>query len=266
MAPADKHEFGRLLVKAFRFAGKDVGPELAADWYDEFQNYPLAALAAAFRRHRRESPHAPKPADLYRYLDGGAADDSRPGGEEAWGMLLGLARDERETGVLSDEMRAAWAVCQPLLDARDAIGARRCFLEVYAREVTAARERHVPARWTVTLGSDQRLREIRLRQAVDAGRVGADHARSLLPGPDTDSLEQVAGLLEGPDAPRSDAETARRLRALAALLRRSRAEDEVRCQLERERQRAEEAAHKRRIDEMLGGPRGEGFEPPQRAA
>jgi hypothetical protein len=46
------------------------------------------------------------------------------------------------------------------------------------------------------------LREDRIRQAVSAGRIGADRARSLLPEPDTTSLEQVAGLLEGPDAPR----------------------------------------------------------------
>jgi len=263
MRTDDKPEFGRLLVKAFRFAGKEVHPEQAADWFDEFQGYPLAALDAAFRRHRRESPHPPKPADLYRHLDGGAAADGRPGGDEAWGMLLGLVRDERETGVLSDEMRAAWAVCQPILDAGDAVGARRCFLEVYAREVASARERHVPARWTVTLGTDRRLREDRLRQAVSAGRIGADHARSLLPGPDTSSLEQVAGLLEGSDAPRPDAETAGRLRALAALLRKSLADDEEARRAERERRRAAEAERKRhageRIDSWLE-------QPPKRAA
>lgn len=266
MRAEDKTAFGALLLKAFRFAGKDVDAELAADWFDEFQDYPLAALDAAFRRHRRESPHPPKPADLYRYLDGEAAADGRPGGDEAWGLLLRQVRDERETGVLSDEMRAAWAVCQPILDARDAVGARRCFLEVYAQAVASARERHAPARWTVTLGSDQRLREERLRQAVMAGRISADHARSLLPGPDTGSLEQVAGLLEGPDAPRQDAETAARLRALAALLRKSRADDEAERQAERERRRAAEAERKKRIDERLAGSHGERLESPKRAA
>ncbi|MEI2806963.1 MAG: hypothetical protein V9G18_13780 [Albidovulum sp.] len=251
MTPADKPDFGRLLVTAFRFVGQELTAEAAADWYDEFEGYPLAALAAAFRRHRRDSPYPPKPSDLYRHLDGGGADAGRPTPDEAWGLLRRFVDDEAETGVLSEEMREAWAVCHPVLATGDGVGARRAFIDAYARAVAAARERREPARWTVTLGADPRLREARLREAVAAGRLSADHVRALLPGPGAGSLEQVAGLLEGPGASDQERRTAERFRALAALLRRQSDEEARRREAEKARQREAEAARREVIDALV---------------
>ncbi|MEI2806909.1 MAG: hypothetical protein V9G18_13500 [Albidovulum sp.] len=251
MTPADKPDFGRLLVTAFRFVGQELTAEAAADWYDEFEGYPLAALAAAFRRHRRDSPYPPKPSDLYRHLDGGGADAGRPTPDEAWGLLRRFVDDEAETGVLSEEMRAAWAVCHPVLATGDGVGARRAFIDAYARAVAAARERREPARWTVTLGADPQLRETRLREAVAAGRLSADHVRALLPGPGAGSLEQVAGLLEGPGASDQERRTAERFRALAALLRRQSDEEARRRAAEKARRREAEAARREEIDALV---------------
>lgn len=251
MTPADKPDFGRLLVTAFRFVGQELTAEAAADWYDEFEGYPLAALAAAFRRHRRDSPYPPKPSDLYRHLDGGGADAGRPTPDEAWGLLRRFVDDEAETGVLSEEMRAAWAVCHPVLATGDGVGARRAFIDAYARAVAAARERREPARWTVTLGADPQLREARLREAVAAGRLSADHVRALLPGPGAGSLEQVAGLLEEPGASDQERRTAERFRALAALLRRQSDEEARRREAEKARQREAEAARREVIDALV---------------
>ncbi|MEI2806892.1 MAG: hypothetical protein V9G18_13415 [Albidovulum sp.] len=251
MTPADKPDFGRLLVTAFRFVGQELTAEAAADWYDEFEGYPLAALAAAFRRHRRDSPYPPKPSDLYRHLDGGGADAGRPTPDEAWGLLRRFVDDEAETGVLSEEMRAAWAVCHPVLATGDGVGARRAFIDAYARAVAAARERREPARWTVTLGADPQLREARLREAVAAGRLSADHVRALLPGPGAGSLEQVAGLLEGPGASDQERRTAERFRALAALLRRQSDEEARRRAAEKARRREAEAARREEIDALV---------------
>lgn len=259
MLPTEKPQFVALLARAFRFAGKDISadPETVADWLDEFAEYPLAALDGALRRHRRESVYPPKPADIYRYLDGKAADDGRPCADEAWGMLLRFARDEAETGVMSEEMREAWLACGPILDEGDEVGARRCFISVYESHVRDARERHEPARWTVTLGTDKALRVQRVEQAVRLGRIGADQARALLPGPSTASLEQVAGLLEGPDAPKQDWDTAARLRDLAAMIRRSIADESATARSDRERQRDAEAEKKQAIAGLLSPPGGE---------
>jgi hypothetical protein len=68
-------------------------------------------------------------------------------------MLLRVIRDERETGVLSDEMRIGWAACQPILDLGDEVGARLAFRESYTHEVENARKIAVAPRWTPTLGT-----------------------------------------------------------------------------------------------------------------
>ncbi len=121
--------------------------------------------------------------------------------------------------MLTDEMREAWAACGAILASGDQIGARRCFIEVYQRHVREADQNGAVARWSVTLGTDARLREARLKEAVEARRISLDQVRALLPGPAPASISKVAGLLEGPDASEQDARTAARLRALAALLR-----------------------------------------------
>jgi len=253
MWPKERPAFVALLTRAFRFAGKDITtePELIADWLDEFAAYPLAALDDAFRRHRRTSPYPPKPADLYRRLEGADAKDGRPTGDEAWGLLLRLIRDERETGVLSDEMRTAWGLCDPILKAGDEVGARRCFLDAYARAVNAAREQHQAPHWNVTLGTDPTLRPQRLHAAVAAGRLTADHARALLPGPTPATISQVAGLLEGPDASAEELRTAERLRALAQLLKANSAEQEQRRAEQRQRQREAEEARRQELLQQL---------------
>ena len=166
-------------------------------------------------------------------------------------MLLRLIQDERETGMLTDEMRAGWQACQPILDMGDEVGARRCFIEVYTREVGIARRHHAPVRWEVSLGTDSRLREIRLHEAIHAGRISRDHAQSLLPGPAPVSIDHVAGLLEGPGATKSDFDVAAKLRGLAQALRQGLNDGRDREREERERQRAEEASKKRDIQRLL---------------
>ena len=103
----------------------------------------------------------------------------------------------------------------------------------------------------VTLGADPRLREARLREAVAAGRLSADHVRALLPGPGAGSLEQVAGLLEGPGASDQERRTAERFRALAALLRRQSDEEARRREAEKARRREAEAARREEIDALV---------------
>ena len=252
MSPTEKQAFVTLLVKAFRMAGKDItgDPEAVADWMDEFADYPIPALDTAFRRHRRESVYPPKPADIYRYLDGQQAADGRPSADEAWGLLLRLIRDERETGVLSDEMREGWSACGPILDAGDEVGARRCFIAAYESHVRDARQRREPARWTPTLGTCPQLRAQRLGEAVNVGRLGRAHVAGLLPGPAPASIEQVAGLLEGPDAPRGAFDAAASLRGLAAMLRRSMVDDEAERAAERARRKAAEEAERVRATEI----------------
>ena len=201
---------------------KTVTPALLDVWFASLQQYELADVQAAFRSyvtHPTECKFPPKPGDIIRHLPTAATDDGHPGPDEAWGLLLRLIGDERETGVLTEQMRAGWEACQPILDLGDEVGARMCFLDVYRRRIQDARQNGFKAHWTTTLGTDPQLRVQRLQEAVTARRISTDQARSLLPGPTSASLDAVAGLLEGPDASPQDLTTSQRFRNLAQMLR-----------------------------------------------
>lgn len=255
MLATDKPRFAALLAGClYEIYEKAVTPTLLTVWFASLQRYELADVQVAFANYitdPKDCKFPPKPGDIIRHLTASAPDDGHPSPDEAWGLLLRLIRDERETGVLTDEMRAGWQACQPILDLGDEIGARRCFLETYARWVAEARQRGFKARFTATLGTDPKLREQRLLEAVNARRMDSEQVRLLLPGPAPASLDQVAGLLEGPTAPKSDVETAARLRALAAMIRSSSAAAEQQRNEERARARAAEAEQKRWIGAML---------------
>ncbi len=254
MQPTDKAAFGVLVIGYFQEVyERSVTPALLSVWWAALQKYPLADIEAAFARHVADPDgcrFTPKPGDIVRHLEGSALDDGRPSADEAWGLLLRLIRDERETGALTDEMREGWQACQPILDEGDEVGARRCFIAVYETHVRDARQRREPARWTPTLGTCPQLRAQRLAEAVNAGRLGRDHVAGLLPGPAPASIEQVAGLLEGPDAPRGAFDAAASLRGLAAMLRRSMADDEAERAAERARRKAAEEAERARATEI----------------
>ena len=250
MQASDKADFTALVAKTWRFYGKQPTGEDVADWFDLLAEFPLAVVATAFRRHLTD-PHQgqylPKPADIIRHLPvPRPEDDGRPSADEAWGLLLRLVRDEAETGALSEEIREGWQACGPVLDAGDEVGARRCFIDAYNRRVQLARERHEPVRWTVTLGTDRQLREERIGEAVKLGRIGRDHARALLPGPSAGSIEQVAGLLEGPDATPEDRSVSARLRELVAIITAAGSEADDRRRTEREARQARESASRER--------------------
>ena len=248
MLPTDKPAFAALIAKTWRFYDKTPSAETVADWFELLQDFPLDAIATAFKRHLTDSkagPYLPKPGDIIRQLPTASTDDGHPGPDEAWGLLLRLVNDERETGVLTEQMRAGWQACQPILDLGDEVGARMCFLDVYRRRMAEAHQNGFKAHWTPTLGADPALRVQRLNEAVAARRIGIDQARSLLPGPTLGSLDQVAGLLEGPEASPQDLNTSQRFRNLAQRLRDDKTETDRRWVEQRQRQREAKAEQRR---------------------
>lgn len=254
MQPTDKTAFAALIVRTWRFYDKTPIAETVADWFDLLEGFALDAVATAFKRHLADpkaGQYLPKPVDILRHLPGALCRDGRPDADEAWGMLLRLVNDESETGVFSDEMRAAWATCQPILNAGDNIGARRCFIETYQRHLQDARQNGIKAHWTATLGTDPKLRIQRLQEAVAARRISADHAHSLLPGPTPASLDHVAGLLSGPDAPVSDRQASQRLREIAAMIRNGMHQAESQRQNDRQRRIEEHQQKKQDITRII---------------
>lgn len=222
MLLTDKPAFAAIIAKTWRFYDKTPTGETLSDWFDVLESFPLEAIATAFKQHLtdpKSGQFIPKPADIVRHLQAHQSDDDsgHPGPEEAWGMLVRLIRDEEETGVLTEEMREAWSRCSPILDMGDEVGARMCFLETYRKAVRRAVEARCPPKWSLTMGTNAERRKTALKAAVEAKRISADYAQSLLPAP-VASMEHLAGLLEhdGPKAAPGQPSYAERLRALIA--------------------------------------------------
>ena len=209
---------------------KAVSPALLDVWFNALEPYALADVKAAIAAHVADPEagrFAPKPADVIRQLQARQPEepDDHPGAEQAWGLLMRFVSDERESGLLTEPMRAAWETCGPILDMGDEVGARMCFLETYRKALKIARNAGQRAKWSVTLGTDVERRKTALQAAVDARRISLDYAQSLLPAPAA-NLEAVAGLLECDRLPEPGQPSfSDRLRGLAAALRQSQAED-----------------------------------------
>ena len=154
-----------------------------AMFFRSLTQHSIEAVRAGFDAHVKDPARgrfAPKPADIVAQIDGLVADDGRPGAEEAWAMAC-RASDEAETVVWSEEMAQAFAVCQPLLDMGDQIGARMTFKESYLRQVEDARRLRRPVSWTASLGHDQSRRNTALMEAETRGLLSSGDALRLAP-------------------------------------------------------------------------------------
>lgn len=196
MEPKDRKAFAELLGATIEVYGTQLSATSMELWWNVLAAFPLAAVRAALSAHLRD-PHAgrfaPKPADVVGHL---TAMDGRPGAEEAWSMI---PRDESASVVWTEEMAQAFGVAGPLLVEGDAIAARMAFLERYRALVQRARDAGTLVRWIPSLGHDQAGREGALMEAVERGRLTAQHVRGLLSQRSSDhalaALESKLGAL-----------------------------------------------------------------------
>lgn len=188
MREVDFDEFSAMLedVVGLYPKGSVTGGQKAM-FFRALAAHPIAEVRAGFDAHVKDPQRGrfvPLPADILAQIEGLAADDGRPGVEEAWAASL-RARDEAQTIVWTGEMAQAWADARLVLDCGDEIGARMAFKEVYGRLVNEARRARRAAVWTPSLGFDATLRDQAITQAAAVGR---------LPPPDTLALPAPASL------------------------------------------------------------------------
>lgn len=147
--------------------------------------HPLAAVQQGFDAHVKDPQRGrfpPLPADVIAQIDGQAADDGRPGADEAWATAL-KARDEAASVVWTEEAAQAWDVARRVLDLGDEVGARMAFRDAYNRMVDEARRMRRPVEWRASLGFDPAGRAAAVGSAKVAGLL--EHAPDLaLPAPD----------------------------------------------------------------------------------
>jgi hypothetical protein len=246
MRDTDFDAFGELLDAVCSLLSRGTYTPSATNtalWFRALSAHDLASVRAGFDAHVRDPQRGrfiPTPADILAQLD--AADDGRPGPEEAWAIALG-AQDERTTVVWTQDIAAAWNVAKPVLAIGDEVGARMAFREAYMRIIGEARAEKQPAAWMASIGFDTAGREGPMRAAVAAGRLSSD-ALLALPAPaSAAALELVGGI----------ADKARQsLREVADELRRQQDEIIVDTQ-ERDRLNARKAAIAQGVADYVRG-------------
>ena len=179
MTDSDRAEFARLLTATMQVYGNSLAADAIGIWWAALAGYSLELVRAGLSTHvtdPRVGRFAPKPADVIARL---AESDGRPGADEAWAQC---PLSESATTVWTEEARGAFfAGAHQILADGDRIAARMAFKDAYERLVADARRARRPVQWSVSLGHDQGGREAVLRDAVERGRLTAEHVDSLLP-------------------------------------------------------------------------------------
>lgn len=246
-------------LKAIAVTAELTGTELSATALKvmdaDLSAYPEAAVMRALDRCRKELKGR---LTLAAVLERVEEEDGRPNADEAWAIALASA-DEAETVVWTEEMAQAFGVAQPVLEARDKVGARVAFRDAYERLVREARTSAAPCRWTVSIGHDESRRAAALQSAVTLKRIDQTTAMKYLPAASEECRvvaallqNQPQALLEHKDLTESERETNRRgleaVRAHIAELDRQAAERSA-YWAQQEREEAERFA--KRKAEML---------------
>lgn len=200
MRDTDFDEFGEMLDAVCSLLSRGAyvpSPTNTALFFRALARYRLTDVRAALDAHVSDPQRGrfvPVPADVIAQIDGSAADDGRPGPEEAWAIAL-RAVDEAETVVWTQDIAQAWHVARTVLDAGDEVGARMAFREAYARIVGEVRACRIPVGWVASLGFDTQRRNAALQQAAEAGRIDAP----LLPAPESE--QPFLALVSSPSIP-----------------------------------------------------------------
>jgi hypothetical protein len=221
----DFDEFAELLDGVYDLIGKTaqakvVSATAKALFFQALADYPLPVVRKALSVHVKRGEFTPTPAAIIRIIEDAAAQDTRPGAEEAWAIAL-TSRDENDTIVWTAECAEAFAIARPVLDSSGPISGRKTFLEAYERLVAAARQASRPAVWSVHLGFDKTQHALVLARAVEKGRLSAPAVAGMLPPPDR-LQEMPKGtqlLLGGPEVPELAPTEAEKARAQLAEVR-----------------------------------------------
>lgn len=247
----------RMIAGTAEAIGGQLTPTAAAVIAGDLRQYDMQSVGLALAEIRRSARGRFSLSDVLRIL---SERDGRPQGDEAWSIAL-AGFDESATVVVTEEIRMAMGIAQPVVDARDMIGGRRTFLVAYERLVAEARAAAKPCAWSVSLGSDPSGREHAVVGAVRLGRLTSEQAGKTLAQighsvPATADGQAIAGLITG-SAPRGNVSVnvRQKLAELRAVVAKTSEADRAAA---REIERQERTKLIARADAALGIPDGAG--------
>lgn len=223
--------------------GYTLSAEAAELMAEDLADYPAKDVGAALQACRRELTGKLTLAAILQRVQ---AADGRPSDDEAWAIAL-YASDESDSVVMTDEIHVALTAARPVLERGDKIGARMAFKAAYLRAVDNNRRQAVPAKWTLSMGSDPQRRLMAVQEAGRQGRLPApvvqEYVAQLTHGPITSDGQAIAGLLTGNVVQMSPA-IREKWQAVKAEVNRNAAAAKAKREAEQEAKRAELAAKK----------------------
>jgi hypothetical protein len=175
MVKTDYNRFVTVLNAAMDVYGRERTGTALALWWKVLQPFTMEQVEAGLSSHLRTCRFAPTPADIIAAI---CSADGRPTADEAWAMI---PRSESESVIWTDEMSYAYGIAAPLLEAGDAVAARRAFIDAYEGSVAKARSAGKPVKAWPSWGWDASGREIAVTNAVERGLLTHDQARGYLP-------------------------------------------------------------------------------------
>lgn len=212
------------ITRALAVTAELTGTELSAislkAMEAELAQYPARAVFDALARCRRELTGRLTLAAVLERIN---AIDGRPTANEAWAVAL-RGFDEAQTIITNEEINEAMRAARPILDAGDEVGARMAFRDSYERIVAINRTNGVLPRWYPSLGSDKRLREMVVSEAVDMGMIDGAHYLPILPSRTSGDGAGVVAMLENKSLPAGLSPKARqKIAEIKAMIARKRA-------------------------------------------
>ena len=234
----------QLLLSLFATAevmGQQLTQGAALLMVEDLREHTEPVLSSALRACRREGGRLTVAAILKH----AQAADGRPGKDEAWGIAM-AGFDERETVVLTDEMRVAMNSAAATFEAGDKVGARMAFMGAYERLVAQARAEAKPVNWGVSLGLDPSSRTQAIERAVRLQLLPSERAALYLAdlriAPITEDGQAIAGLLTGEVLAQASPKVWEKLAEVRCIIEAAK--------LRKERERAKES-QRRRVDTYL---------------
>ena len=177
MSKPDKQRFSEALDDLGVVYDKEVSVSLKRIYWDDLGRFPIDALEAAIKAHRRDSVRGrffPRPADIMARLGGDAVHIPA---DAAWAIAL-ESLDEDKTIVWTDEIQRAREAARPIWEKGDQYGARRAFISAYEVILLSTSE---PPRYKVSVGNDPVQRHDAVSQAIKDRLLTSEQAKHYLP-------------------------------------------------------------------------------------
>lgn len=182
------HEFTRehaqrLIAKMRAFHGKKFSDQWAGVEVNEIVDAMVECLhglsgvqlARGYER-LKTSTFCPSVSEFRAWCE---PNSEWPTAEQAWAIAQ-AASNEADTVVWTAEAQAAWTSCQSLIEINDWFNASRCFKDTYSREVQTSQLQGKRPVYQASLGHNQELRVIAIRDAESKGLLGSNEATKLI--------------------------------------------------------------------------------------